>query len=208
MASGLTLLIISVTAYVGAVLFLGINIIDELLNQIRETQVQMMATIEKFSGLPEDYGKQIEEMISFYEVGIPSIFIIASFSFAFTVVLLNGVVAKRLGHNMPEFTPFRDMKLPAVLVWSFFIILLLPYVANLEQGTTIYLTYVNASIILRFLFLIQGISLVHYYMNEKKLSKLMTIISTIIALLLSQITMLLGVLDSGMNIRAWIGKKK
>ena len=61
---------------------------------------------------------------------------------------------------------------------------------------------------MRFLFFLQGISLIHYYMNEKKLPKWVTVILTIFALFLSPITILLGVLDTGLNVRAWIGKDK
>ena len=68
--------------------------------------------------------------------------------------------------------------------------------------------YVNATVILRISIFIQGISFIHYYMNEVKLPKWVIVISTVIAILLSQVTVLLGVLDAGINIRTWIGEKK
>ena len=54
----------------------------------------------------------------------------------------------------------------------------------------------------------QGISLIHHYMYEMKLPKVVTVIATVFALMLSPITTILGILDAGMNIRAWIGKDK
>lgn len=208
MASGLTLLIIIVMTYVATVLFFGINVIDEVLNGLRESQEIMTSFLLKFGELPEEFGKQMDDVITFYETAIPSIFIIASFSVALLIVIVNATIAKRLGHNTPQFPPFKEMKLPVVLVWCFLVVLLLPLFLKIEQGTTLYLTYVNASVILRFLFLIQGISFIHFYMHEMKLPKWLTVISTIIAFLLNQITVLLGVIDSGMNIRAWIGRNK
>lgn len=208
MATGLTLLIIIVLGYVATVLFFGINVIDEFMNMLRESQQQVYSFMVRFGELPEGFEKQLEDMISFYETAIPSMLIVSSFTIALLIVILNTTIAKRLGHNTPKFPPFREMKLPVILVWCFLIVLLLPFFTKLEQGTTMYLTYVNATVILRFLFLIQGISLIHFYMNEMKMSKWLTVISTIIAFLLSQVTVLLGVLDSGMNIRGWIGRKK
>ena len=208
MASGLTFLIIMIVTYVSTVIFLGINIIEELMKSLRGTQEQMTSLMAKYGELPENFSGQMEESISLYETAIPSTFIIAAFSFSFIIVILNSMIVNRLGHNVPKFPPFRDMKVPGIAVWAYLVILILPWIVNVEQGSTLNLTYVNATIIFRFLFLIQGISLIHYYMSEKKLPTWVTVISTVSALLLSPATVLLGILDSGMNIRAWIGKDK
>lgn len=208
MAAGLTLLISTVLLYVATVLFLGINIVEELMTELGDTMERVSAFVAKNSELSEVFLKQTEEMMTLYEAAVPSMFIIGSFSLAFIIVILNMAIVKRLGHNMPKFTPFREMKLPSVLVWCFLVILLIPLLGTPEQGSTFNLAYVNATVILRFLFLIQGISFIHFYINEKKLPKWLTIISTIMAILLSQVTVLIGVLDSGMNIRAWITRNK
>ena len=100
------------------------------------------------------------------------------------------------------------MKLPVILLWCYLAVMLLPLFATPAQGSTMELTIVNASVILRFLFFIQGISFLHYYLNKVKLPKWLIVISTVVAILLSQLTVLLGVLDVGMNIRAWIGRNK
>ena len=141
-------------------------------------------------------------------MAVPSRVMIASFGLAFIIVILNLAVVKRLGDSGPSFPPFREMKLPSILVWSYLVVLLIGLLGAPEQGSTLYLTYVNAAVILRFLLLIQGLSLVHFYLYEKKSPKWLTVISTIIAILLSQITILLGVLDTGMTIRSWITRNK
>ena len=162
----------------------------------------------KYGELPENFQAQMNDVIAFYELAIPSFIIIISFSLAFFIVVLNLFVVKRFGHNPPKFPLFRSMKLPVILLWCYLVVMLLPLFAPPEQGSTMELTVVNASVILRFLFFIQGISFIHYYLNEVKLPKWLIVISTVIAILLSQVTVLLGVLDVGMNIRAWIGRNK
>lgn len=208
MASGLTILISVVLLYAGTVLLLGINIIDQLLEELSTTSEKMTEFMSKNADISASILKQTDELITFYEVAVPSMFMIASFGTAFIIVILNLAFVKRLGQDVPSFSPFREMKLPAVVVWSYLVVLLIGLFGAPEPGSTLYLTYVNAAVILRFLLLLQGLSLVHFYLNEKKSPKWLTVISTVFAILLSQITILLGVLDSGMNIRAWITRNK
>src|SRR6185437_12823288 len=101
-----------------------------------------------------------------------------------------------------------EMKLPIITVIVYGVILLLTYTVKMEPGTNLYLICLNATIILRTLFLLQGISLIHYYMYKMKLPKVVTFVATLFALLFNPVTTLLGILDSGINIRAWIGKDK
>lgn len=208
MASGLTILLTLMLIYVATVLLFAINVIDEMMKALRDSQEQMTAFMVRFGEVPENFEKQLEEMMMFYEVTIPSTFIIGSFGFAFIVVIINAAIARRLGHKPPKFAPFKDMKLPTATVWSYLVILLLPIMTTIEEGTTLYLTYVNASTILKLLLIVQGVSLIHYYMYEMKMPKWGTIISTIFAIILSPVTILLGILDSGMNLRAWIRRDK
>ena len=103
MASGLTLLIIICYTYVGAVLFLGVNIIDELINEIRKPKNKCHAIMMKYGELPENFEQQMEEMIAFYETAIPSIFIISPLVLRLSLSHLTEWLLKRLGHNVPEF---------------------------------------------------------------------------------------------------------
>lgn len=208
MASGLTILIITIVGYVATVFFLGINVIEEGMKNLRKLQEEYLLFAEKYGDVPEKFREQTELLIDLTLVAIPSGFMIMSFSFAFIIVLLNFGVAKKLGHTVPNFPPFREMKLPLLTVWFYLLILLLQLFTTIEEGTTLYLIVINATFILRFLFILQGISFIHHYMHEMKLPKWVTIFATIMAMLLSPITILLGILDIGMNIRAWIGRGK
>jgi uncharacterized protein YybS (DUF2232 family) len=208
MASGLTLLITSVITYIVTVLFLNFNIIEVMMKNLRTSQEQITSIMTRYGELPESFEQQLENSITFYGAAIPSIFIISAFGMAFFIVIINIAIAKKVGHKVQNFEPFRNMKLPVIAVWYYLLVLFLPFVVKIESGTTINLIYINATVILRLLFLIQGISLIHYYMNVKKLPKWLTIVSTLFALLLNPVTVLLGVLDAGINIRGWIRKDK
>lgn len=208
MASGLTMLMTLMLTYVAVVLFFQVNIIEELMVALRESQEQMTAMMTRFGEVPENFEKQLTDMMAFYEAAMPSTFILGSFSFAFILVIVNAAIAKRLGHTLPRFGAFGDMKLPTPTVWVYLIIILMPFLAKLEQGSMSELIYVNASVILRVLFFVQGISLVLYYMKHMKLPKWVTVLAVLFAIILSPVTILLGILDTGMNFRAWISRDK
>lgn len=208
MASGLTILVITIGSYAATILFLGIDVIKEMISLLQETQEQMLTFMESFGTPPEGFVEQMQETLDLTVAAIPAAFIIASYSLGLVMVILNLAVAKRLGHKVPQFPPFRLMKLPTLTVWVYLLILVVPLFVAIEEESTFFLIVVNASMILRLLFIVQGLSLIHYYMYEAKLPKWGTVISTVFAILLAPITILLGIIDTGMNIRAWIGRGK
>lgn len=208
MGLGMLYMIIFLITYVGAVLLFNINFMDQIFTMIRETQDQFASFMKTYGTLPASYNEMTEAMFTFYEHTVPAAFILTCFLFAFITLVPNLFLAKRLGHQVPKFAPFRDMKLPVITVLVYGIILLLNLTVAMEPGTDLYLICVNATIILRTLFLLQGISLIYYYLHETKLPSAVNFVATIFALLFHPVTTLLGVLDSGVNIRSWIGKDK
>ena len=208
MASGLTILIITISSYVVTVIFLGVNVVEEMLEVLQDSQEKMVTLIEGFGEVPDNFTSQMQASMDLAVSSIPAAFIIASFGLGLVIVLLNLALANRLGHSTPKFPPLRSMKLPLLTVWVYLLLLLLPLFITIEEGSTFYLIVVNASMILRALFTIQGISLIHYFLYERKLPKWVTVISTILAVFLAPITILLGIIDVGMNIRTWIGRGK
>lgn len=141
-----------------------------------------------------------------YRSSIPAVFILSVYAFAFIMVIPNFMLLRRLGHDVPKFPPFHQMKLPVITIFIYGLFILLPFVMKMTPDSSTYLLYINATIILRVLLLLQGLSLVLYFMYRMKLPGIVTFFSIILALLFNPITILLGILDIGVNIRAWIGK--
>ena len=208
MAAGLTFLIATVILYLVSVILFGINMIEELGTLAQESQAKAITFLQAFGEVPEEVAKQMNETIQYTLLTIPSAFILSSFAFAFIVIIINLPIVKRLGHEVPKFPPFRLMRLPVLTVWVYMIVVILPMIMTIEQGSTSEMTFVNASFILRFLFIIQGISFIYHVANEMKFSKWVTVLITIIAILFNPLTVIVGILDTGINLRAWIGKNK
>ena len=91
-------LLLGCVMYVGAVLFFGFNMIDELMTVMEDTQEQITSFMANIWWLTGNYDEIVEFNDSrMYEHTIPSIFIISVFMLAFIIVTLNFGVAKRLG---------------------------------------------------------------------------------------------------------------
>lgn len=208
MAAGLTFLITTIILYLLSIVLFGINMIEELTEMILSSQKQVITYLEGIGDVPEELVKQMNDTIQQTLTAIPSAFILSTFGFAFIVLLVNLPIIQRLGHEVPKFPPFRLMKLPSLTVWVYMLVILLPLFMTIEPGSTAELSYVNGAFILRFLFLLQGISFIFHMTYEMKSQKWLKILLTGVAILLSPLTIILGILDTGLNIRAWVGKNK
>ncbi|MGG0668935.1 DUF2232 domain-containing protein [Lederbergia citrisecunda] len=206
MASGLFFIVIGVLVYLIAALVFEVNAIDSLMAMLKESETQFKASLESLGALPESYEKIVEEAFTMYRSAIPALFIMSVYVFTFIMAIPNFELLRRLGHEVPKFPPFREMRLPVITIFIYGLIIILPWMMEMKPDSSAYLLYVNATLILRFLLLLQGVALVHYFMYKMKLPTVVTVLSTIFALLFSPITTLLGILDIGVNIRAWIGK--
>ncbi|MCZ2259050.1 YybS family protein [Sporosarcina sp. G11-34] len=208
MATGTTLLILTITSYVAAIVVFKVNFIDAIMDGARASQKQVITFFEKSGELPEGFEEQLGASLTLTEISFPSTFIIFTFILAFIFVSLNLLIVKRLGNDVKSFPPFQDMKLPLITVWYYLVVMLWGLFFEMKIGTTSFLIYTNASIILRFMFFLQGVSFINYSLKEMKLPKWAIVILTLFAFPLYPITVLLGVLDTGLNVRAWIGKNK
>ncbi|MET0785789.1 MAG: YybS family protein [Paenisporosarcina sp.] len=203
-ASGMMFLFSTVVQYVIAVILLGVNPIEEFLVLLRESYEQSGAMLERYGTLPEGYNKLVEETLSMLEIVLPSIIIITIFVSALIILIVNLPVLKRLGVDVPKFPPFREMRLPKAVLWYYLVVLIVTIFVELEKGTFAFMVFANATIVLRLLLLLQGISLIHFYIHEQKWPKSAAVVATILAFPLQSFVLLLGVLDLGFNIRSFM----
>lgn len=206
MASALFFIIIGVAFYVVGALLLDFNIVDELYTMLENTQRELTAFFEMAGMAPELYESVIETAFVFYRSAVPAMFILGVFTFTYMMVIPNFEVLRRLGHKVPRFAPFRTLKLPVILIFIYGLTIILPYMTDMKQDSSLYLMYINATVILRMLLLIQGLSLIFYIMHKMKAHWIFTFFTTLLALVFSPITTLLGILDIGMNVRSFIEK--
>ncbi|MDW0111235.1 YybS family protein [Sporosarcina aquimarina] len=208
MAVGLTVLISAVATYVGGVLFFEFNAIDAMMNTFQDAQQKMTEYLTELGTLPKDYEKIIADTFLYYRSTIPAMVILGSLLSGFLFVAACFYTASRVGAAVQKFPPFREMKLPFMTIVVYALVILSSFLMGGDTTSTGYLLYINAMVILRFAFLLQGLSLIYYFLHERKLPRFITILATVFAVVLNPMTILLGTLDTAINIRAWIGKDK
>lgn len=207
-ASGMTFLISSVIQYVITVMFLNINPIQELMLKLRKSSEETLAYMESLENLPKGYSERFIDVLFMFETVFPSFIIIAIFMTTLMIIIVNLPVLNRLGLDVPKFAPFREMRLPKAVLWYYLVVLVVTLFIELEKGTFAFLVFANATIVLRGLLFMQGISFIHFYIHEQGWPRWAKVVATVFAFPLQSFTLLIGVLDLGFNMRSFIKDMK
>lgn len=143
---------------------------------------------------------------------LPALIIIA----AILTTMINHIVGirvlRRLGTNVPTLPPFKDWKLPRILLFYYLISLILSFIPGLSSIQAIQTIVMNSVYLLGALFMVQGVSFVAYYSWAKGLGKTPIVFVIIGMFLLAgfgfpYFVSLLGMIDLGFDIRAKINRK-
>jgi len=209
MSSGVSVLLSMAIAYVAYVQFAGINIINMSTDLLRENYEQSNELAKSVTGQVVFQQEQIEAMLKTIELTIPATVTIFAFMAAFIIITLNLPVLKRLGLDVPKFEPFQNMRLPRSILWYYMIVLCINLFMRPEFGSTLDIIVLNVSSILWMLLILQGISFIHYFISKKEMPNVVKWIATLLALPLSSIMILLGIVDLGFDLRSLVkGKTK
>lgn len=211
MASSMVFLVNIVLVYAATVTLFQFNFMDEFTQTFR-------ASAEKYSNLLESLGQtpnvqitqQIEDMIKLTKVLAPSLLIGVAFVSVILLMVVNFPILKRFGVNVPQFPPFRNLKFPRSILWYYLITLIISLVADLKEGTYLYMVVMNAAYILQMLLLIQGLAFIFYYSYLKNWSRAIPIIATVMTFLwpiFFSIVKLLGIIDLGFDLRERLARK-
>lgn len=209
MSSGIAVLLSSASVYLCYMFFAGINVVQIGLELARKSYEE---SIELTKGLPnqlEITSEQLDIMFNTMELTVPATVTITAFLVAFIVVTVNLPVLKRLGLAVPKFAPFQEMRLPRAVLWYYMVILSINLFVRPEAGSMLDVIVLNISYILWLLLILQGISLIHYFIASKGMPNVVKWVATILAIPLSSFIILLGIIDLGFDVRSLVkGKTK
>lgn len=211
MASSMVFLGNIVLFYATAVILLEINLMDELIKSFRSSGENYAELMESLGQVPnEQVTQQIEEMIKLMKALAPSLLIGVSFLTVILLMVVNFPILKRVGVNVPQFSPFRTLKFPRSILWYYLITIIISLVADLEEGTYLYMVVMNATYILQMILFIQGLAFIFYYSYLKNWPKAIPIMATVMTFLwpiFFSIVKLLGIIDLGFDLRERLAKK-
>lgn len=151
--------------------------------------------------------KQYDDSFVMLQSVIPALITLNVFFVVFLILSANLPVLRRLGLNVPRFAPFKDMRLPRSILWYYLVVLSVSLFGSPEKGSALYVILMNFNVVLWILLIMQGISLLFYYIHEKGLPNVLKALVVLFSVPLYSFVMLIGILDLGFNIRSYITGK-
>lgn len=204
MSTAFTVLISIAIEYIVSVKFFNIDILKEVMTNFRKSYEKSNEMVKTMTGKAPISTDQLDTMVNTMQMGMPTIITLLVFFLTFIIISLNLPLLRRLGLEVPKFAPFRDLRLPRAFLWYYLAVLLITLFIKPDTGTFIYVVVLNLSFLLSTLFLLQGISLIHFFMYQQGWPKWTIVVGTIFAVPLSSFVTLLGIADLGFNIRGLI----
>lgn len=178
--------LISITIeYIVSVKLFNIDILKEMTMNIRESYEKSNEIAKAMTGQAPISAEQLNTMIDTIQMGMPTI--ITSLVFFLTFIIISV--------NLP---------LPRAILWYYLAVLIITLFMKPDVGSFIYIVVLNLSFLLSMLFLLQGISCIHFFMYQQGWPKWTAYVGTILAFPLSSFVILLGITDLGFNIRGLI----
>ena len=206
-SSGIAMLISFAIIHLCTMFLANINLVQTSLQFARENYEQSLEMAKQFSGQMIITPEQLDMMFKTMELTVPAAITITAFLIAFVLITVNVPLLGRLGLEVPKFASFQEMRLPRAVLWYYMIVLAINLFLRPESGSMLDVIVLNFSYILWLLLILQGISLIHYFIASKGLPNAVKWIATILAIPLSSFIILLGIIDLGFDVRSLIAGK-
>lgn len=207
MSSGIAVLLSTAIVFLAYLRLAGINMIDIGLEMAKKNYEQTATMSQNITGQSTITPDQVEAVSKMLEITIPSTVTLGAFFVAFILMSINLPVLKRLGLDVPKFSPFQHMRLPRSILWYYMIVLCINLFIRPDLGSTLDVIVINVSYILWVLLILQGISFIHYFISKKGMPVGVKWIATLLAIPLASFMILLGIIDLGFDVRSLVKGK-
>lgn len=192
---------------------MGINFVKEL-----EAQFQTaIGTAEEFyrsSGQDPSQIEKFKEQAELIPMMLPTYIIGGAVILAFLTHFAARMLMKRLRYDIPSFPPFREWNLPKSFLWYYIVAIVLTF-STPDKGTALYIVTINLYMILSFVLIIQGFTVIFYYAWIKNWKRKRIILLIILLFLLNsflpiplEVVKFLGIIDLGFMIKKRLKPKQ
>ncbi|MDU0812564.1 YybS family protein [Bacillus siamensis] len=204
-AGAIACMLCGVVIFVFSIVFLNMNVVDNTMSQLRES-LSLAETMSKQLGYGDQFGKQtklMERQLSTLQYLFPTALILISIVSAFISYAMARPFLRRFFPDLPKMKPFRELRLPQVVVILYFVVTILGFL-HLEKGHMMYSVSLNGGYILNLLICIQGLAFIFFYCHEMEMPKAVPVLAIVLGVLfplIMSVYLLLGIIDIGFNIR-------
>jgi uncharacterized protein YybS (DUF2232 family) len=209
----LTFIVGLIIFYVVLVTFMNINFIQELNTMLSQSMKQSETMLKALGN--EKQIKLLQEqnanLVKSIKQLAPGYLITVSMAYAFISQWICFPIAKRFGISIPSWGKFRNLRLPKSLLWYYLAALGGHLLIQPQEGTYLYLVFINARLVLELFLLLQGLACLFYIFHQRSLSKGLAVFVVILSFILPivhYIIMILGITDLGFDFRKQFVKKE
>ena len=151
---------------------LGMNPIDMMFSSFHESLGQL-AMYYREHGMSEVEIKKIvaeyEELLRMMKIIMPGAFLLCAPLMAFVNYMAAKKILTKLGETFEAFPPFNMLTIPGWVLWPYGLSLLaVTYYYQTDQSSWMYLLSVNIQTVCSFLFVFQGIVLLHWFIDKHR----------------------------------------
>ncbi|MDI3533942.1 MAG: hypothetical protein PWQ82_307 [Thermosediminibacterales bacterium] len=205
---GKTLFVGSIASLISKVILVGITLAILNINPITQ-QVDLMKeaidhAVKLYSSMGidadrlETFKKSFNQMADMIGIVIPGLFVMASVLDTFLNYTIARLVLNRLGQKIENFPPLKYWQMPTYTVALFLTGIILMMFYNIYKIDILRFLGVNLQMVFSFVFIIQGLALLSYFLNKFRVSKVFRVIIIFLFFfnpLFSQLLLWGGMLD-------------
>ncbi|MBH0158302.1 YybS family protein [Fictibacillus sp. 5RED26] len=196
-----------------AQVFMGINFVKELETQF-QSAIGTAEDLYKSGGQDPTQIEKFKEQAELIPMMLPTYIIGGAVILAFLTHIAARMLMKRMRYDVPSFPPFREWNLPKSFLWYYIIAIVLTF-SMPEKGTSLYIVTINLYMILSFVLIIQGFTVIFYYAWIKNWKRKRIILLIILLFLLNsflpiplEVVKFLGIIDLGFMIKKRLKPKQ
>jgi len=200
-------LVAEVALILTTIYIMGFNPMKMELSAMKDS-IAMVGDMYKNMGVSPESVKQIVDsygkIFDLLTLAIPAMLVMSSVVSAFLNYQVTKLILSRLGQKLEDFTPFWLWKLPDYTVFFFLLGVLMNLLESYFPTGILKFIGTNLQMIFGFAFIIEGFSLVAYYMGRFNLTKILRVLVVLLIFfnpLVSQIVLLAGLFDILFNFR-------
>jgi len=194
--------ILAVGTFVAAISTVLVITITMLVGQvgIEQQKQALFETVDRTINIYEDYGmmKQFEDqgidqeelrtmltnMVKLFIRILPAFLIIGSVFSAITHFIIARIALKRLGHEIPRFSPFSEWHLPWYTIWGLIVGWMSYLLGDIYNQDIWRILGQNIMVTYGLILFVLGLSVIVYYMRKYNLSRILRLVIFLMAVIM------------------------
>jgi uncharacterized protein YybS (DUF2232 family) len=209
MIASLASLVSKVLLIFAATKIMGVNPIEL---QLESMQQAFELSTKFYQDMGLDSTQNIADMFSksfeMLKLTMPAILVFASVADSFMNYTVSRIVLKRFKLNMKPLPPFGEWRFPGSVSLGLVFLIVLTYIGGYLGLKDTQVILGNVLMLFNLVFLIQGLSLLYYFMTVKGWARFLKVLLMVLVMFnqgLSMVVVLAGLLDGTFNLRRYIG---